>query len=284
MEKLTRVRFTNLGKILFPKSGVTKAQVIKHYIRMAPRMLPFLEGRPVVMTRFPDGIEEEGFYGKNAPKGTPDWVEIFPVSSGSSEKVVNYVVCNDLDALLWLANLAALELHLSLSKAQSYDRPDLLLFDLDPKPPAGFSDAVGVAIVIKERLEILDLTGFVKTSGKKGLHILLPIASEYSYGQTREFAHQLGRHLARELEVVVSERSKSQEPGRVYIDYIQNSRGRTVVCPWSLRAEPSATVSTPLGWDELERVGPEDLNIFTIRERSDPWEGFWEERQRLETK
>ncbi len=175
-----------------------------------------------------------------------------------------------------------MELHLFLSRAQNYNQPDLLLFDLDPEPPAGFEDAVGVANVLKVCLESLGLIGFVKTSGKKGLHVLLPITPEYSYGQTREFAHQLGRHLARELGVVVSERSRSQEPGKVYIDYVQNSQGRTVICPWSLRAEPGATVSTPLGWDELGQLKPEDMNIFTIRERCDPWEDFWEERQRLE--
>lgn len=284
MEKLTRVRFTNLGKVLFSESGVTKSQVIEHYIRLAPKMLGFLKGRPVIMTRFPDGIEKEGFYGKNAPKGTPDWVETFPVSSDSIERVVNYIVCNDLDTLLWLANLAALELHIAFSKTQSYDQPDFLLFDLDPKPPAGFEEAVDVANILMERLESLGLISFVKTSGKKGLHVLLPIVTEYSYRQIREFTHQLGRHLAKELEVVVSERSMSQEPGRVYIDYVQNSQGRTVICPWSLRAEPAATVSTPLSWDELERVRPEDMNIFTIRERSDPWENFWEEKQRLEMK
>lgn len=283
MERLTRVRFTNLDKVMYPRLGVTKAQVIEHYIRAAPRMLGFLRGRVAVMTRFPDGVEGEGFYEKDAPRGTPEWVETFRRYSETSGREIEHVICNDLDTLLWLANLASLEIHVTLSKAEAYERPDIVLFDIDPEPPAGFPEAVEVALSLKEKLDALGFKSYAKTTGKKGLHVLLPIIDDYSFPQTREFVHQFGRHLSREDPMVVSERSRSQEPGKVYIDYLQNSSGRTMICPYSLRAEEGATVSTPLEWGELRSIDPEKLNVFSVSNRKkDPWDGFWEERQRLE--
>ena len=283
MERLTRVRFTNLEKVMYPGLGVTKAQVIEHYIRVAPRMLGFLRGRVAVMTRFPDGVGGEGFYEKDAPRGTPGWVETFRRYSETSEREIDHVICNDLDTLLWLANLASLEIHVTLSKAEAYERPDIVLFDVDPEPPAGFPEAVEVALNLKDKLDALGFRAFVKTTGKKGLHVLLPIVDDYSFPQTREFVHQFGRHLSGEDPMVVSERSRSQEPGKVYIDYLQNSSGRTMICPYSLRAEEGATVSTTLEWGELRGIDPEKLNVFSVSKRKkDPWNGFWEARQRLE--
>jgi bifunctional non-homologous end joining protein LigD len=283
MEKLTRVKFTNLDKVMYPRLRVTKAQVIEHYIKVAPRMLGFLRGRVIVTTRFPDGIEGEGFYEKDAPRGTPEWVETFKRYSETADKEINYIICNDLDTLLWLANLAALEIHIALSKVEAYEEPDIVLFDLDPEPPAGFSEAAEVALSLKEKLEALGFKAFVKTSGKKGLHVTLPIERGYGFHQTREFVYQFGRHLSRENPMVVSERSRSQEPGKVYIDYLQNSLGRTMICPYSLRAVEGATVSTPLEWGELRGLDPEKLNVFSVSKRmKDPWDGFWKERQRLE--
>jgi len=283
MERLTRVRFTNLDRVMYPGIGVSKSQVVEYYIRVAPKMLAFLEGRPVVRNRFPDGIGSEGFYEKDAPLGTPEWVETFTRHSETADRDVSYVVCGDLDTLLWLANLAALELHVPLSRVGAYERPDMVLFDLDPEPPLGYDEAVEVAFSLKEKLDALGFRAYPKTSGKKGLHVLLPVAADYTYRQTREFVHELGRHLARESEFVVSERAQSQDPGTVYIDYLQNSGGRTMVCPYSLRAEPGAPVSTPVDWGELRGLRPGELNIFSVTERKvDPWEGFWEDRQRLE--
>ncbi|MCW4036595.1 MAG: non-homologous end-joining DNA ligase [Candidatus Bathyarchaeota archaeon] len=283
MERLTRVRFTNLDKVMYPGLGVTKAQVIEHYIRMAPRMLGFLRGRVVVTTRFPDGIEGKGFYEKDAPRGTPEWVETFRRYSETADREINHILCNDLDTLLWLANLAALEIHVTLSKAETYEEPDIVLFDIDPEPPAGFSEAVRVALSLEEELDALGFEAFVKTSGKKGLHVAMPMESGYKFSQTREFVHEFGRHLAREDAMVVSERSRSKEPGKVYIDYLQNSSGRTMICPYSLRAEEGAPVSTPLEWGELKGLDPKRLNIFSVsKRRMDPWDSFWKERHRLE--
>lgn len=283
MKRLTKVRFTHLDKILYPELGVKKSKIIEYYIKVAPMMLGFLAERIVVLNRFPNGVGEEGFYEKDTPRGTPTWVETFTRYSKTAAREINYVICKDLDTLLWLANLAALEMHIVLSRVESYENPDQLLFDLDPEPPAGFDETVEVAFILKDSLDSLGLKSFIKTSGKKGLHILLPVVEDCNFSQTREFVHQFGKHLARESDMVVSELSQSRDPGKVYIDYLQNSAGRTMICPYSLRAVPKATVSAPIEWRELKGLKPEELNIFTVIERkSDPWERFWEDKQRLE--
>jgi bifunctional non-homologous end joining protein LigD len=284
LEKLTKVRFTNLDKILYPKSGIKKVQVIEYYIKIAPKMLNFLADRALVTTRFPDGINQEGFYEKDAPKGTPKWVETFRRYSKTAKRSLDYIVCNNLDTLLWLANLAALEIHIPLAKIHSYEKPDMILFDVDPEPPANMNDAIEVALLLKETLDDRSLLSYIKTSGKKGLHIILPIIPKYTYKQTREFVHQLGKHLAKENELVVSEFSRSQEQGTVYLDYGQNSAGKTMVCPYSLRATDDASASTPLAWNQLRKgLKPEEFNIFSVAEiKSNPWEGFWENKQKLD--
>ena len=154
---------------------VTKKEVIMYYIRMAPRMLPFLSDRAVTMHRFPGGIGGEDFYEKDAPQGTPEFVNIFTHYSETADREVNFVVCNNLDTLIWLANLASLELHITLSKTGSYESPDLLFFDIDPEPPLGFDDVIDVSLIVRKRLEDAGLVAFAKTSGKKGLHIVVPL-------------------------------------------------------------------------------------------------------------
>lgn len=284
MDSLTKVKFSNLNKVLFPELKIRKAQVIEYYIKIAPKMLGFLADRPVVITRYPDGIDQEGFYEKDAPKGTPSWVKTFRRYSETAKRNVDYVVCKNLDTLLWLANLAALEIHIPLSRVDSYEKPDLVLFDIDPEPPADFDDVIEVSQLLKEKLDALSLIFFVKTSGKKGLHIVLPVVRSYSYKQTREFVHQIGKHLASETELVVSEFSRSRDPGTVFIDYLQNSAGRTMICPYSTRAEEEATVSTPLEWWELKKgLKPQELNISSVLEREvTPWEDLWNHKQKLE--
>ena len=281
---MTKVKFTNLDKVLYPAASITKVQVIQHYVRMAPRMLGILRNRPMVLTRFPDGIGKEGFYEKDMPLGTPSWVKTFKEYSESAEREINYVVCNDLDTLVWLANLAALELHMTLSKTDKFEKPDLLVFDVDPELPAGIDQVVEVALMLKEKLDGLNLISYVKTSGKKGLHILVPIVPEYTFNQTREYVHQIGRHLARESRLVVSEVSKPKKPGTVYIDYRQNSHGRTMVCPYSLRATPQATVSMPLEWGDIKKgLKPEEYTLSAVaKSESDPWKGMFENKQKLE--
>ncbi|MDG6223665.1 MAG: non-homologous end-joining DNA ligase [Candidatus Bathyarchaeota archaeon] len=284
MASLTKVNFSNLNKILYPDLAIKKSQIIEYYIKAAPLMLDYLKDRPLVITRFPNGINQNGFYGKNAPKGTPSWVETYKKHSKTAKRDLNYIVCNNLDTLLWLANLAALELHMPLSKTDSYEKPDLVLFDIDPEPPANINDAVKVANLLKEILDNLSLKSYPKTSGKKGLHIIVPILPKYSYKQTREFVHQIGKYLTKENEIIVSEFSQSQDPGKVYIDYSQNSVGKTMICPYSLRAEKKAPVSTPLSWEQVtKRLKPQKFNIFSVLEtKTNPWNGFWEHKQKLD--
>jgi bifunctional non-homologous end joining protein LigD len=283
-EKLTKVEFTNLDKVLYPESNVTKAQVIEYYIRIAPKMLDMLAARPMVLTRFPNGIDEEGFYEKDAPLGTPSWVKKFKKYSETAKREIDYIVCDDLDTLVWLANLAAIEMHMTLSRTDSFENPDLVLFDLDPKSPANLEEVVEVALLLKERLNTLGLTSYVKTSGKKGLHIVLPIERDYSFKQTREFVHKMGEYLMEQSDLVIIERMKSNSPGKVYVDYAQNSHGRTMICPYSLRATSQATVSTPLEWNDIKKgLNPETLNLFSVvNSQENPWKGLFEHKQKLE--
>lgn len=281
--KLTRVDFTNLEKVLYPELGITKTQVIEYYIRIAPKMLPYLANRPLSLTRFPDGVEKLGFYEKDTPAGTPTWVETFRRYSETAQRDINYVVCNDLDTLLWLANLAALEIHMTLSRKDSFERPDLALIDIDPEPPATFDDAAEVTLMVKEELDALGLKSYVKTSGKKGFHVVVPVVDEYTFRETREFVHQIGKQLAEGSETVVAEFSRSRDPGTVFIDYLQNSHGRTMISPYSLRATSAATLSMPLEWGEIRKgMNPEAFNLTTARAVStDPWKDLLQHKQRL---
>lgn len=282
MDDLTRVSFTNLEKIIFP--GIKKSQVIEYYIRIAPKMLDLLANRPLVTNRFPDGINGESFYEKDAPAGAPQWMKTFKRYSRTSRRDINYILCNDLDTLIWLANIAAIEINITLSTARSYEIPDLVFFDIDPEPPAGFDDAVNVALLLKEKLDGMNFRSFVKTSGKKGLHVVLPVISNYNFKQTREFVHLFGKHLAKESDMIVSEFSRSRDPGTVFIDYLQNTAGKTMIAPYSLRASEQANVSTPLEWKELKKgLRPDEFNLFSVLKRKEnPWEGFFKEKQKLE--
>lgn len=285
-KKLTKVEFTNLEKVLYPELRITKSQVIEYYIRMAPKILDVLFQRPLVLNRFPNGIGVKGFYEKDVPIGAPSWVETFKRYSETAQRDINYVVCNDLDTLIWMANLAALEIHLCLSRTDSFESPDLALIDIDPEPPANFNDAVDVSLLLKEKLNALGLRSYIKTSGKKGLHTVIPIIHGYTFRQVRDFVHEIGKDLAKESEIVVAEFARSRDPGTVFIDYAQNSHGRTMVCPYSLRATPKATASTPLEWDDVKKgLNPEGLNILSVvKIEKDPWKDLLEEGQRLEIK
>ena len=243
-------------------------------------MLQFLADRPLVLNRFPNGIEKRGFYEKDAPQGIPSWVTIF---SETAKREVNYVLCNDIDTLIWLANLAAIEIHMPLSKVGSREKPDLVLFDIDPEPPATYEEASEVALCLKKVLDGMGYKSFVKTSGRKGLHIIFPIYPQHFFQETRAFVHKIGQKLAKEHKLVVSELTETKKPGKVFVDYLQNSSGRTMVSPYSLRAAPDATVSTPLEWVEIEKgIKPTEMNISSVVKREkDPWKKLFENRQKL---
>lgn len=280
---LTRVRLTRLDKVLYPAAGYTKADVLMYYVRAAPLVLPFLHGRPLTMHRFPDGVGMDGFYEKNAPAGTPAYVDIFTRWSETSERDVRYVLCNNLDTLVWIANLASLEIHAALSTASSFESPDLMLFDIDPEPPLTFDDVIEVAHMVRGHLEGHGIRSYVKTSGKKGVHIVVPLASGYLFSAARDFAHNIGKAISRDTPLVVSEFPQSRDRGTVYIDYLQNAHGKTMVAPYSLRATPGATVSTPVLWDELKKgIRPEGFNISTVLSRNEePWRDILEDRQKI---
>jgi bifunctional non-homologous end joining protein LigD len=240
----------------------------------------------LVLTRYPDGVEGEkvSFFEKNAPEGTPKWVKTKAIYSPTSKRDVNYIVCNDLDTLIWLANLAALEIHMPFSKIDNLDKPDLLFFDIDPEPPATLSDAADVVLLLKDILNDLGLTPFVKTSGKKGLHVVIPIDPDYTFEKARGFVHKIGVDLAIKSDIVVSEFKDTKKPGKVFADYLQNSPLRTMVVPYSLRPTPDATVSAPLDWSEVKKgINPSEFNIFNVVKRqSDPWKNIFEKRCKLE--
>jgi DNA ligase D-like protein (predicted polymerase)/DNA ligase D-like protein (predicted 3'-phosphoesterase) len=280
----TRVKFSNPEKILYPTLSVTKKQVIDYYVKIAPMMLDFLQDRAITMYRFPDGIDREGFYEKDAPKGKPFWVQTFRRYSETANRDVEYVVCNDITTLTWLANLATLEINTSLSRVYSYEKPDIVLFDIDPEPPADIEDAIHVALLLKEKLDLLDLKSYVKTTGKKGLHVVVPVVPNYTFKQTRAFVHEIGKLLAKESALVVSEFSQSRDPETVYVDYTQNTHFKTMICPYSLRANEHAAVSTPLEWGEIEKgVRPQDFNIFSVLKRDqNPWEDLLRHKQTLD--
>jgi bifunctional non-homologous end joining protein LigD len=282
LKDLTKVNLKNLDKVFYPKNKVTKGQVVEYYIRMAPKILPVIADRPLVLTRYPDGIEGDkvSFFEKNAPEGTPDWVKTKKIYSPTSKRDVYYIVCNDLDTLIWLANLASLEIHMPFSKIDALDTPDLLFFDVDPEPPATLSDAAEVSLLLKDKLLDLGLTPFVKTSGKKGLHVVIPIEPEHSFEKARAFVHEVGVELAKESEMVVSEFKDTKKPGKVFADYLQNSPLRTMVVPYSLRPTPDATVSTPLEWSEVKKgINQTDYTISTVIKRTgNPWKDIFEKR------
>ncbi|KQC05751.1 MAG: hypothetical protein APR53_06425 [Methanoculleus sp. SDB] len=281
---LTRVAFSRLDKVLYPETGITKAGVIEYYIRIASHILPFLAERPLALHRFPEGTGSPGFYEKDAPEGIPPWVETYTRHSRSAGRDVRYVVCSTLDTLLWLANLAALELHIPLSRRISFETPDCALFDLDPHPPAGFAEATTVALALRTLLSDLGLACYVKTTGQSGLHVVVPVMPVYSFAQTRSFVRLVGEHLAGEISSISLERAPALQAGNVVIDYAQNAPGRTMVAPYSLRARPSATVSTPVGWNELEKgIDPGMFTLETVPHRhTHPWKNLFKSLHKLE--
>jgi len=286
LNELTKVDLKNLDKIFYPKINVNKRQVLEYYIRMAPKMLKIMKDRPLVLTRYPDGVEgkTESFFEKDAPQGTPEWVKTKTIYSPTSKRDVHYIVCNDLDTLIWLANMAALEIHMPFSTIDALDTPDFLFFDVDPEPPATLSDSAEVSLLLKDKLGDLGLTPFVKTSGKKGMHVIIPIVPERSFEEVRAFVHKIGIELSKESDIVVSEFKDTKKPGKVFADYLQNSPLRTMVVPYSLRPTPQATVSTPLEWDEVKKgINPTDFNIFSVvKRKQDPWKDIFEKGCKLE--
>jgi bifunctional non-homologous end joining protein LigD len=268
-----RMTLSNLDKVLYPGHGFTKGELIDYYARIAPALLPHLKDRPATRIRYPDGVDRQKFFEKNAPSHTPEWVRTadLPTPGGSRESV-NFVVIDDLPTLVWCANLAAVELHVPQwrvgPRGGGHD-PDLLVFDLDPGPPAGLAEARRVACLLRDLLGGAGLRSFPKTSGKKGLHLYVPIR-ETPDTRTSAYAKDAARRLEKDHpDLVVSRMDKKLRTGKVFVDWSQNNRHKTTVAPYSLRAAGEPSVSAPVTWEEVEggtdlRFGPDQ-----VRERVD---------------
>lgn len=266
------VRLTNLDKLIWPVDGITKAELIEYYAGIGELLLPYLKDRLFIMSRYPDGVNGEGFYQKDCPAYAPEWIKVFPVPSSRGEKTVNYIICNDLATLVWLANQACIELHIWLAKAPRIDYPDIAVFDLDPAPPAGFADTLEIALLVQAALAQFGLQGYPKTSGATGLHVFVPIKPECSYRQVRDGVEFICRQINSVWpEKTTMERLVANRAGKVYLDYLQNTRGRTMTFQYSLRPVAGAQVSTPLTWDEVKegKIRPADFTLRNIRERLD---------------
>jgi bifunctional non-homologous end joining protein LigD len=248
-----KLKLSNLEKVLYPAAGFTKGEMIDYYVRIAPVLLPHLAGRPLTMKRYPEGVDEEYFFEKNAPKHRPDWVKTAPVWSEGNHRTVNYILANDLPTLVWIANLASIELHPSLSVAPNIDQPTMIVFDLDPGPPANIIQCAQVGLWVRDIFAHFGLQSFPKTSGSKGLQVYVPLNTPTSYDHTKPFAHALARLLEHEhRELVVSDMKKAVRTNKVFVDWSQNDEHKTTIAIYSLRARERPTVSTPVTWEEVE--------------------------------
>jgi bifunctional non-homologous end joining protein LigD len=248
-----QLKLSNLEKVLYPAAGFTKQQVIDYYVRIAPAMLPHLAGRALTRKRYPNGVDAEFFYEKNAPQHRPDWVKTAPIWSEGNHRTVHYILANDLPTLVWLANLAAIELHPSLALAKDITCPTMMVFDLDPGPPADIVQCCQVGLWLREIFEHFGLQSFPKTSGSKGLQIYVPLNTSIKYESTKTFAHALAQLLEQEHpDMVVSDMKKKIRTGKVFVDWSQNDEHKTTVAVYSLRARERPTVSTPVSWEEVE--------------------------------
>jgi bifunctional non-homologous end joining protein LigD len=267
-----QLKLSNLNKLMYPSAGFTKGHVIDYYTRVAPVMLGHLRDRPLTRIRYPNGVDEKFFFEKNCPDHRPEWVQVARIftrgtgrwgGKGSGPRDIDFCLANDLPTLIWLANLAALELHTSLGTADGYDRPTMVAFDLDPGPPATIVECCRVALLLRDMFEQLGLSCFPKTSGSKGMQVYLPLNTPASYDETTPFARAVAELLEHEHpELIVSQQSKELRAGKVLVDWSQNVDFKTTVSVYSLRARERPTVSTPLTWDEVaDAKKAEDLRF-----------------------
>lgn len=273
------IQLSNTDKVLFPADEITKGDLIDYYRKIAGTMLPYLEGRPVTMHRFPDGIGGEGFYQQEISDYFPDWIERARVTKQGG--TVTHVICRDAATLVYLANQACVTPHVWLSRKDRLDQPDLMIFDLDP-PAEDFAPVRHAARLLRRFLKELGLEAFVKTTGSKGLHVVVPLDRNAGFDEVRDFAHTVAAALAeKESDALTVEQRKDKRKGRVFLDYLRNSYGQTAVAPYAVRAEPGAPVATPLEWDELgdTNLTSESYNIRNIFRRlsrkEDPWQRIW---------
>jgi len=281
-----KIKLTNLDKLMWPE-GLTKAHLIKYYSVMAPYVLPYLNNRPIVMKRYPDGLNGEAFYQKECPVYAPAWIMRKPVEH--SGKVVNYIICNDKATLIWLANQACIEMHAWLSGMQNLETPDLAVMDLDPANGATFADTLDIALLVKCALAEHGLQSFPKTSGATGVHLFIPVMPKYSWREITTAMKYIAELVADIYpHKATTERKVAKRKNKVYLDYLQNGRGKTMAFPYSLRPLSGVPVSTPLYWWEVEKgmLRPDDFTMENILQRiasfGDAFTGLLGLRQHLD--
>jgi bifunctional non-homologous end joining protein LigD len=267
------LKLSNLDKVIYPKTGFTKGEMVDYYAKVAPAIVPHLSGRAVTLRRFPEGVEDldSAFFEKRCPKHRPKWVKTAKVQAGPRAGVIEFCVCDSLPTLVWMAQLAALELHPSLSRSRAPKRPTVVAFDLDPGPPAEVVDCSRVALRLREVLGQLELESFVKTSGSKGMQLYVPLNTKTSYEETRPFAQALAQLIAKQdpENILAKMGKKTDRSGKVFIDWYQNNERKTTISVYSLRARERPTCSTPVTWDEVEAVAGSGDGSKLVFEASD---------------
>lgn len=273
------LELSNTDKLFFPGEDITKGDLIDYYHQVARVMLPYVKDRPLTMHRFPDGIEEEGFYQQQIGDYFPDWIESLSVEKEGGS--VTHVLCQDAATLVYLANQACITPHVWLSRKDRLNYPDLMIFDLDP-PSDDFEPVRKAARLLKDFLAELGMEPWVKTTGSRGLHVVVPLDGRADFKEVRNFAQSVAVALAeQESGRVTAEQRKEKRKGRVFLDYLRNSYGQTAVAPYAVRAKPGAPIATPVEWDEL---GDKDMNSqrYTLKnilrrlsQKKDPWRGIW---------
>jgi len=248
------LKLTNLDKVFYPSVGFTKGQVIDYYARMAPVLVPHLKNKPLTLKRYPNGVNQPPFFEKNATQYRPEWVKTAPIwTKGNNQRQINYILANDLPTLIWVANLASIELHPSLSLAENVLCPRSIVFDLDPGPPASIVQCCQVALWLRTIFEHFQLESFPKTSGSKGMQVYVPLNTATSYEETKPLAQALAQLLEHEhRELVVSDMKKAVRTNKVFVDWSQNDEHKTTISVYALRARERPTVSTPITWEEVE--------------------------------
>jgi bifunctional non-homologous end joining protein LigD len=286
------LKLSNLDKVLYPEAGFHKAEVLDYYARIAPVLLPHLSDRFLTLKRYPDGVDSEPFYEKNCPSFHPDWIATNDMHDMSSRGTIRFCRIDSLAALTWIANLAALELHTSMAVVRDADTPSMVVFDLDPGAPADLLDCLEVGLWLRHVFGDLGLECVVKTSGSKGLQVYVPLNTPCTHDQASDFARTIAQVLEQaHPDRIVSLQKKELRRGKVLVDWSQNSRHKTTVCAYSLRARPRPTVSTPLTWDEVEAAfdaGDASLVTFEaaevlarVADHGDLWSPTLELQQRL---
>ena len=249
------LKLSNLDKVLWPKTGTTKRDLIDYVLRVSPVLLTHIRGRPLTLKRYPDGVDGIKFFEKRCPGHRPDWVETEPIWSDRHKEMVNYCVISDAAGLVWIANLACIEMHVNLHVAGAFERPTVMVFDLDPGPGTDIVQCCEVAKLVRKTLKRVGLECHPKTSGSKGLQVYVPLNSEdVTFDQTKRFAHELAQTFEEAApDLVVSRMAKSLREGKVLIDWSQNDPYKTTICAYSTRAKDEPTVSTPVTWTEVQR-------------------------------